>query len=107
MEGADLPPPPVVAQAPVLPDHEAMSMIENGIRSMITEMLGGMTSSFGHADMVAQEQDEDEDQMNAEQMELSIRRIKNIFIQECHASRSGNGSFDIAEITANALYDLT
>lgn len=83
-----------------------MLMFENEIRTLFTGMLGGMGSSFGHADMVAQEQDEDEDQMNAEQMELSVRRIKNIFIQECHASRSGSGSLDVMEMAAASLYDL-
>lgn len=106
LEGADLPSPPAAPQAPVLPDHESMLMFENEIRTLFTGMLGGMGSSFGHADMVAQEQDEDEDQMNAEQMELSVRRIKNIFIQECHASRSGSGSLDVMEMAAASLYDL-
>ncbi|KAG8894232.1 hypothetical protein FRC01_013080 [Tulasnella sp. 417] len=102
------PPPPVAAPEQLLPSDETTSMIENTIWTMWGEMQGGMTQSTAYSDLVAQEEQHgEEDEMDEEQLEATIRSIQNTFEHDCGASSSGIGSLDVFEFHADVLQNVS
>ncbi|KAG8910677.1 hypothetical protein FRC00_007744, partial [Tulasnella sp. 408] len=104
--GTNAPSPPPAVEAPVPLDGATISMIEDGLLTMLGEMTGGMGASTSHPHIVEQEQDEDEEDMDDEELEMNIQYISNALELDLYASNSGNETLDAMEMNTDLLQNL-